>query len=99
MGDWILSSSLLILAVIGTRAVFKERISQRLRYALWALVLLRFLIPVNIGHSVISTANLSASIQNQYTSASPENRDQNQIETMPTIQAAEKPENGGARSP
>ena len=96
MGDWILSSSLLILAVIGTRAVFKERISQRLRYALWALVLLRLLIPVNIGHSVISTANLSASIQNQYTSASPENRDQNQIETMPTIQAAEKPENGGA---
>ena len=48
MIDWILSYSFLILMVIGTRAIFKDRISQRLRYALWALVLLRLLIPVNM---------------------------------------------------
>ena len=45
MIDWILSYSFLILMVIGTRAIFKDRISQRLRYALWALVLLRLLSP------------------------------------------------------
>lgn len=56
MIDWILSYSLLILVVIGTRAIFKDKISQRLRYALWVLVLIRLLIPVTIGHSVISTA-------------------------------------------
>ena len=82
MIDWILSSSLLILVVVGTRAIFKDKISQRLRYALWALVLLRLLIPVNIGHSVISTANFSASIQNRQAAVSAENRVQNQNGTL-----------------
>ena len=96
MIDWILSSSLLVLVVIGTRAIFKDKISQRLRYALWGLVLIRLLIPVNIGHSVISTANLSASIQNRQAVVSAENRVQNQNGTTPTVQTAVKPENGEA---
>lgn len=96
MIDWILSSSLLVLVVIGTRAIFKDKISQRLRYALWGLVLIRLLIPVNIGHSVISTANLSASIRNRQAVVSAENRVQNQNGTTPTVQAAVKPENGEA---
>ncbi|MGN1016086.1 MAG: M56 family metallopeptidase [Faecousia sp.] len=96
MIDWILSSSLLILVVICTRAIFKDKISQRLRYALWSLVLLRLLIPVNIGHSVISTANLSASIQTRQTVASLENRVQNQNGTTPSVQVAVRPDNGEA---
>ncbi len=96
MIDWILSYSLLILVVIGTRAIFKDRISQRLRYALWALVLLRLLIPGNFGHSVISTANLSASIQNRQAAVSAENRVQIQNGTTPSVQAVVKPENGEA---
>ena len=96
MIDWILSSSLLILVVVGTRAIFKDKISQRLRYALWALVLLRLLIPVNIGHSVISTANFSASIQNRQAAVSAENRVQNQNGTTPSVREAVKPEKGDA---
>lgn len=96
MIDWFLSSSLLILVVVGTRAIFKDKISQRLRYALWALVLLRLLIPVNFGHSVISTANLSASIQNRQIAVSTENRVQTQNGTTPAVQAAAKPDNAEA---
>ena len=43
--NWVLTSSLLIAAVLLLRAVFGRRISARLRYALWAAVLVRLLIP------------------------------------------------------
>ena len=60
MTEWILSSSILILIVIGLRTVFKGKISLRLQYAIWSLVLLRLLIPVNFGCTVFSVANLTA---------------------------------------
>ena len=60
MTEWILSSCILILAVIALRTVLKGKISLRLQYALWMLVLLRLLIPVSIGSSRISVANLTA---------------------------------------
>ena len=91
MIDWILSCSILILAVIGTRAVFKDKISQRLRYVLWGLVLIRLLIPVCIGHSAISAANLSASIQNLQTAVSTENRVPSQNGITPHAQGGVRP--------
>lgn len=60
MTEWILSSSILILAVIGLRTLLKGKISLSLQYALWGLVLLRLLIPVNFGSSPISVSNLTA---------------------------------------
>ena len=65
MTEWILSSSILILVVIILRTVFKGRISLRLQYAIWGLVLLRLLIPVSFGSSNISVENLSSNIQKQ----------------------------------
>jgi len=61
MTEWILSSSILILIVIGLRTLFKGRISLRLQYAIWILVLLRLLIPVSFGSSKLSVANLTVS--------------------------------------
>lgn len=58
MLEWILSSCVLILAVLGLRLVFRDRIGHRLRYGLWALVLLRLLIPGSILHSAMSVSNL-----------------------------------------
>lgn len=55
---WILSSSVLILAVLGLRLLFRSRISHRMSYALWILVLLRLLIPGSFLHSAASVANL-----------------------------------------
>lgn len=43
--NWIRTASLLILAVLLLRAAFGRRISARLRYALWAVVLARLLVP------------------------------------------------------
>ena len=59
MLEWVVSSTLLILAVVALRAVSKGRISFRMRYALWLLVLLRLLIPVNFGAAEWSAGNLT----------------------------------------
>ena len=59
MTEWILSSSILILIVIALRKCFKGRISLRLQYAIWGLVLLRLLIPFSFGSTDLSVANLT----------------------------------------
>lgn len=48
MIEWIISSSLLILIVLVVRTLTKSRLSCRARYALWLLVLVRLLIPVQL---------------------------------------------------
>lgn len=57
MREWILTSSLLILAVLLIRAVGRDRLSARVRYALWALVLVRLLIPGSVGATSLSVLN------------------------------------------
>ena len=47
MIEWVVSSCILILAVIALRYLLRGRISLRLQYALWLLVLARVLIPVS----------------------------------------------------
>ena len=56
---WIISSCVLILAVIGVRAVFGKRMRPGLRYALWGLVLLRLLYPGSVLSSPISVQNIA----------------------------------------
>ena len=53
MIEWILSSSILILIVIALRIVFKGKISLRLQYAMWGLVLLRLLLPISFGRPTL----------------------------------------------
>lgn len=59
MLEWAVSSTVLIVAVIALRFILKDRISPRLRYALWAPVLLRLLIPVSFGAAGLSVGNLT----------------------------------------
>lgn len=59
MLEWIVSSTLLTAIVIALRAVLKGRISLRLQYALWALVMLRLLVPVSLGATGLSIGNLT----------------------------------------
>ena len=49
MIDWIVSSSVLIAVVILLRFALRRKISLRVQYALWALVLVRLLVPVSVG--------------------------------------------------
>ena len=53
MVEWIVSSSVLIAVVILLRFVLKGKISLRLQYALWALVLVRLLVPVSFGDTAM----------------------------------------------
>lgn len=57
MVEWIVSSSVLILIVTLLRFLLKGKIALRLQYALWALVLVRLLVPVSLGQSSLSVMN------------------------------------------
>ena len=65
MVNWIITSSILITAVIGIRAFLGKKISMRLRYGLWLLVLVRLLIPGNFIPSNFSVENITGSLQEQ----------------------------------
>jgi beta-lactamase regulating signal transducer with metallopeptidase domain len=59
MKEILLTSSILILALLVLRQVFRKTISRRVQYALWALVLVRLLVPVNLPameHNVLTAA-------------------------------------------
>ena len=59
MTEILITSSVLILALLVLRRVFREKISRRAQYALWLLVLARLLIPVSLptaGFGVLSAA-------------------------------------------
>lgn len=59
MTNWIISSSVLIILLILVRLVFREKMSQILRYALWLLVLIRLLVPFSLGETEISIDNFT----------------------------------------
>lgn len=54
----LISSTVLILAVIALRGLFKNRISRRLQYALWLIVALRLALPIQLGTSAISVQRM-----------------------------------------
>ena len=58
MIEWVVSSCILILVVIALRYLLRGRISLRLQYALWLLVLARLLIPVSFGSTDISVMSV-----------------------------------------
>ena len=57
MLQWIVSSSILILIVIGLRYLLKGKIRPMVQYGLWVLVLVRLLVPFQIGRTAISFQN------------------------------------------
>ena len=59
MKEILITSSVLIAALLLLRQVFRKTISRRAQYALWALVLLRLLVPFNLPaleHNVLTAA-------------------------------------------
>lgn len=57
MKEIVLTSSILILVLIGLRALFRNKVSRRLIYGMWLLVALRLLIPVQFGSFQFSILN------------------------------------------
>ena len=59
MKEILLTSSVLILALLLLRVLFRSAVSRRIQYALWLLVLVRLLVPVSLpgaDFSVLSAA-------------------------------------------
>ena len=59
MKEILLTSSVLILALLLLRLLFRKTISRRVQYALWGLVALRLLAPVSLPameHNVLTAA-------------------------------------------
>ena len=67
MREMLITSSVLILALLLLRFLFRSTISRRVQYALWLLVALRLLVPVNLPameHNVLSaTGPVSVNIE------------------------------------
>ena len=57
MTQWIILSCVLLLVVIALRYLLRGKISLRMQYALWLLVLVRLLVPVSFGASDLSVMN------------------------------------------
>lgn len=54
---WLIESSLLVLMIFGIRKIFSGKISHAGIYALWLVVLIRFMIPVNFISTPFSVTN------------------------------------------
>lgn len=58
MIEWAVTSSVSILVVLTLRQCLMGKISLRLQYGLWVLVLLRLLLPVSFGATAVSVLNI-----------------------------------------
>lgn len=57
MTETVIASSVLIFVVILLRTVFKGKIKNRVRYALWLIVAVRLLMPFSLAESSVSVMN------------------------------------------
>ena len=63
MWEIVITSSVLILAIIAVRFLLKGELSQRVGYALWLLAAARLLVPVSFGLSSFSVLNLVPQVE------------------------------------
>ena len=65
MKDILLTSSVLIAALLLLRRVFRDTVSQRVQYGLWALVLVRLLVPATLPAADFSVLSVSGPVRTQ----------------------------------
>ena len=58
MLEWFISSAILLAVLIALHYLLRGRVSPKLQYALWALALVRLLLPLSVGQSAASVENL-----------------------------------------
>lgn len=91
MAEWIITSGVLILMVLLIRKIFKGKISLRLQYGLWLLVLVRLLVPVNFIDTDVSILNLLTWAQEFADSRN--EQEQGQISNMAVFQQPQSGQN------
>ncbi len=65
MLEWIITSSVLIVTVLFVRRIFRGKISLRLQYGVWLIVLVRLLLPFMIADSDVSIMNFIGFLQEE----------------------------------
>lgn len=68
MKQILITSTVLILAILLIRWILRKRVSKRLIYAMWLLVALRLLIPFQFGQSEYSVIAVSEKLEQQSSS-------------------------------
>ena len=63
MKEILITSSVLILAILAIRFLFRDVLSRRFQYALWALVLVRLLVPVSLPAADFSILTATEPVQ------------------------------------
>lgn len=58
MLEWFISSAILLSVLIALHYLLRGRVSPKLQYALWAIALVRLLLPFSVGQSAASVENL-----------------------------------------
>lgn len=58
MLEWFVSSAILLTVLIALHYLLRGRVSPKLQYALWAIALVRLLLPFSVGQSAASVENL-----------------------------------------
>lgn len=67
MREVLLTSSVLILALLLLRQVFRRKIARRVQYALWGLVLIRLLVPVSLPALDFSVLTMAEPVRESIT--------------------------------
>lgn len=92
MTEWFVSSAVLAAVLIGAHYLLRGKISARLQYALWLVLLVRLLLPLSVGKTAVSVANLLPE-------AEPAAVIQAEPAAVPPAQAARTPEPSAPAAP
>ena len=92
MTEWFVSSAVLAAVLIGAHYLLRGKISARLQYALWLVLLVRLLLPLSVGKTALSVANLLPE-------AEPAAVIQAEPAAVPPAQAASTPEPSAPAAP
>ena len=92
MAEWFVSSAVLAALLIGAHYLLRGKISARLQYTLWLVLLVRLLLPLSIGKTAVSVANLLPE-------AEPAAVMQTEPAAAPPAQAASTPEPAAPAAP
>ena len=92
MTEWFVSSAVLAAVLIGAHYLLRGKISARLQYALWLVLLVRLLLPLSVGKTAVSVANLLPE-------AEPAAVMQTEPAAAPPAQAASTPEPAAPAAP
>lgn len=92
MAEWFVSSAVLAALLIGAHYLLRGKISARLQYALWLVLLVRLLLPLSVGKTALSVANLLPE-------AEPAAVIQAEPAAVPPAQAASTPEPSAPAAP